>query len=270
MNNSDLHAIFFIIPTKNRWNNVRKLLGEIQQQLYGCPYKLFMIIVNDTFYKNSENTIKDIPDIFEYNIIQLKKNYGQRLATMIGVKQAADYAFAKNVLTEKTIFITMDDDGGHPAQALENMIAAFKNNKTKTLAYASPIYTNTIRSFGSSINHIFFRISFRLQPDVKIGSFRAFPAKLAYEALNLPVSYPYLSAMLLSCHPETKMVYFNKHTKMETGAKSTYSLLKLANIWLKLFIFWGPFKALGKIIRIPSVFDDQRYIYRKSTGNIDE
>lgn len=255
-----LPKLTIIIPTLNGAERIKLLSAELKKVL--AAYISFtLIIVDDGSTAEQSQQLRQLtatePRI---HLIQLDGNYGQRIATVIGT-----------ALAESELILTMDDDGSHPPEAILPALACLHSQPELDLLYLAPRPLSAGRDaglrrpavwrrLGTLANNVLFHACLGLPWQVPVGSFRLFRADLAKAALQRPVCWPYLSAMLLNCRPQVGVHFYSPPAagdaygnSVGTLAGSSYSLRKLTGLYLRLVWYWGPFKALaGRFCRARS------------------
>jgi glycosyltransferase involved in cell wall biosynthesis len=199
-------------------------------------------------------------------LVRLPENQGQVLATLVGVSLAkGDY------------LITIDDDGSHPPGSLPGLLDCLPGRPALELVYAWPEAGSDsgpdrpwIRRLGTFANNWLFRQCLGLPEGIAVGSYRIFKRSLLQKALSVPVSYPYLSAMLLRAgrgNPEGwvgSYCYAVPGRIMQSQGQSRHRLAGLFTIYSRLFFFWGPGHSLGKRLRPPRQFSVDDFVYQVS------
>mgnify|MGYP006133373065 CR=1 FL=1 len=97
--------IIILTPLYNDWNNLNRLLQEINQHTTNMDNNFELVVVNDcSSIKGKINTL-NLNKIKKATIINLKKNLGSQRAIALGLK----YILMEKKLSEKIIII--DSDG---------------------------------------------------------------------------------------------------------------------------------------------------------------
>ncbi|MCF7927690.1 MAG: glycosyltransferase [Spirochaetales bacterium] len=183
--------------------------------------------------------------------IFMDRNRGQQIATIAGMSVARG-----------SWIITMDDDGEHPPECIEELIA--RGEEGNDLVYAAVKQpekrkTTCMRRTGSALNQFLFTRFLGLPKEVRVSSFRAIRATWFRQTFeNLENPFPYLSAMLLREGPRVSSIRYSG----KAASASRYSIASLALIWWKLFRFWGPLRFIPSE-RPHLTADDIRSMYRE-------
>ncbi len=239
MNENDISDISIVIPSKNGARPLRRLLPELLR-LFPANILVEIVVVDDgsrpplAALSGPWNESKSI------RLVRLDRNRGQQRATMTGIRHA------------RFAWIATIDDDGHPAGVLPRMVA--RARRGYDLVYGAPVARRPRygRFAGTLANNALFRIWLGKPARVRVTSLRLIRGTLARRAVITPVSYPYLSAMLLSFQPATACVYFFADPG---GSKSRYDLRALTRILFALLFYWGPFRSLGRAVSPPRVAD---------------
>lgn len=177
------------------------------------------------------------------SVLHLSRCTGQVHATLVGVAAARG-----------AIVITMDDDGSHPPEIVPRMVRILRQDDRTDLVYAAPAShlhppgngRPPVRRFGTVLNNLLFRRFLGLPHRIPVGSFRAIRAGLLQRALETPVRYPYLSAMLLQFRPGVAVVRYRSPL---IRTPSRHTIRRLVGVWGRLVLYWGPLRPLGALMR---------------------
>lgn len=188
-----------------------------------------------------------IADHVAVSTVCLPANRGQQEATIIGC-----------ALATGDIIVTMDDDGAHPAAVAVAMVECLLVHARLQVVYAAPVdpHISLVRRLGTRANNALFSLFAHKPWRVPVTSFRAMHRSLVQRALELPVSYPYLSAMIFALRPHVGVVRYRSPVVHKAGrASSRYSIRRLVTIFWGLLVFWGPLRPIGRRIRRPIRYD---------------
>lgn len=167
----------------------------------------------------------------------LHRNRGQQHATLVGIELAG-----------APVIVTMDDDGAHPPDVVPRLVAAIAAGAD--LAYAVPTIAHGIsplRRAGTAINRTVFRLALGAPRGTRVSSFRAFSRDLYVRARRRPVTWPYLSALLLSARPRVVSLRYRRPALAATGSR--YSLRRLIATQLAILFHWGPLRGVARSVR---------------------
>jgi glycosyltransferase involved in cell wall biosynthesis len=272
-----------VIPTLNGALRLQSVVPRVVVAATSItsPDKFEILIVNDGSNTTEAAVLQSLE--IEYSCLSVitlgapAVPTGQIHATLTGVAAASG-----------RIIVTMDDDGGHPPEVIPQMIEVMRENTGTSLVYASPVYASPrrgrgnrtagnirstdpgparprkqhwikrrwIRQIGTRLNNFVFHAFLGLPRDIPVGSFRAIRRDLVEKALAKPVRYPYLSAMLLQFYPCVDLVrYKATYPAVSGSAEATrYSTRRLAGIWMRVLLYWGPLRRLGAFLRPSAPF----------------
>ncbi len=235
----------------------------------GSPSQLRHIAVETVRFHDALSSA--VAPSIHCSIVCLPENRGQQLATIVGVAAA-----------KGEIIATMDDDGAHPPFELVEMVRRITAGDSIDLIYGAPRRRaagsagrpalddahRTARRLGTWCNNALFSVCLGKPWAVPVTSFRVFRRGLAECALTRPVSFPYLSAMLLSCDPAVAAHRYDGPIpgSADDGVTispaahdaSRYTIITLGNIFWNLLLYWGPLKRIGRVLRPPEPIEIPR------------
>lgn len=220
----------------------------------GSPRDEQHLVAGEIARRNGPDAIaaaygSDNPVRISCRSVCLPGNRGQQYATILGVAAATGELIA-----------TIDDDGAHPPAELIRMVRYMMDHPETDLIYGAPFRNDrSVRRLGTVMNNTLFSLFVGKPWDVPVTSFRVIRQSLVRCALEEPVSFPYLSAMLFSCRPVSAVHRYNPpggtagSSSGQSGStgESRYSLKGLSRIFWNLVLFWGPLRGIGRLIRTP-------------------
>jgi|TARA_B110000881_G_C18513657_1_gene483649 hypothetical protein len=119
--------IIILTPLYNDWNNLNRLLQEINQHTKNIDNNFELIVINDCSpIKGKINTI-NLNKIIRISIINLKKNLGSQRAIAIGLK----YVVTKEKKIKKIIVI--DSDGQDEPSIIPEIIKSSNDTPQTTI-----------------------------------------------------------------------------------------------------------------------------------------
>jgi glycosyltransferase involved in cell wall biosynthesis len=110
-------SISIVIPTYNSGSYILKTLKKIGNWIASQERDIQLLVVNDGSNDNTIDQCKEAKEHVKFTLIQLEKNYGQRVATCIG------YQYAKT-----RYVITFDDDLQYSLNEINDLIAKIKSD----------------------------------------------------------------------------------------------------------------------------------------------
>ncbi|WP_018525710.1 glycosyltransferase [Alkalispirochaeta alkalica] len=176
-------------------------------------------------------------------LVMMPRRTGQIGATLAGVAAARG-----------ELVVTLDDDGAHPPEVIPRLRRRLEEVPGCALVYGVPRRkARGIRGLGTRLNSLLFHLFLGLPWSIPVGSFRMIRRELLVKALNRPVAFPYLSAMLLQFRPVTAAVRYGdaRGSREIDGSASSYTLRRLLRVYGSLFLYWGPLRSLGRVLRPP-------------------
>jgi len=265
-----------IIPTLNGAERVKRLCAELKNKL-GYNISFTLIIIDDGSKPEQAQLLRQLAATEPcLRLVQLDANYGQRIATVVGT-----------ALADCELILTMDDDGSHPPEAILPALDFLQQRPELDLLYLAPRRRPASqrgvmrlpagqhtairrpaawRRLGTLANNFLFHACMGLPWQVPVGSFRLFRTELVKTALQRPVCWPYLSAMLLACRPQVAVQFYSPPASVKkpgrtssTVAGSSYSPRKLTGLYLRLVWYWGPLKTLAGWFCRGKVFNPADY-----------
>jgi len=231
-----------LIPTYKGNQNLSRLLPPLVAELSTLGTgEILIILDNPNSYALLE--LASLSKTYrEVRILQNSANRGQRMATLQGISQARG-----------RYTITMDDDGSHPPTGIGQLYNRAKELGPRSLVYGTcggPENRPVHRNLGTVLNTKLFQRYLGLPSPIRVGSFRCFATKFAQEAIAIPVTFPYLSAQLLSRKPQVDQIFYEAPFDQP---ESRYTWLVLARLFCKLVLHWGPFAPLARRLCVAQV-----------------
>jgi glycosyltransferase involved in cell wall biosynthesis len=183
--------------------------------------------------------------VLDLTAVCLSENRGQPEATVIGVG-----------LARGGLVATVDDDGGHPVEELPAMVSRLTQDPRLDVVYGAPIGRSGISMFrrlGTVCNNLLFTLFARKPWRVPVTSFRVIRRERVQAALAVPMSYPYLSAMLFASVPPPKVGVHRYPAPPATPSR--YVPRRLLQVYWRLVLYWGPLRVLGRRLRPRRIYD---------------
>ena len=118
----------FLIPVYNDWDNLSRLLKEIDSEIEQLNYDFDVIILNDFSSVKHNISIKNLKKLKKIKIINFEKNIGNQKAIAIGLR----YISKMDDNNEKMI-ILLDSDGQDDPGILNKIIEKNKEFPDKTI-----------------------------------------------------------------------------------------------------------------------------------------
>ncbi|WP_159438747.1 glycosyltransferase [Alkalispirochaeta americana] len=143
-------------------------------------------------------------------LVLMPRRTGQIGATLAGVAAARG-----------ELVVTLDDDGAHPPEVIPLLRRRLEEVPGCSLVYGVPRRkARGVRGLGTRLNSLLFHLFLGLPWSIPVGSFRMFRRELLVRALERPVAFPYLSAMLLQFRPVTAAVRYGEWPRGEESGRT--------------------------------------------------
>lgn len=215
-----------IVPVYEGEKTLEKLFEGIQANLksFGSFEVLFVF---DCGSDKSWEILKELKSKYprEIRIFQLKKNYGQHNATLLGISKSAG-----------KIIVTMDEDLQHDPKYLGSLISEQKEGNFDVVyaRFSNPKHS-LLRKVASKI----------LQKSLKVlipglgyySSFRVIKKETAQKLQYLRNSYTFIDASLMSVNPSIGFLDIDHRENKTRG--STYNILKLTSHAVRLVLAYS-------------------------------
>ncbi len=207
--------ISIVIPSYNGWDRLPALCSKIIREV-GNEVEFEIIIVDDGSENRSDNFIIDLRNTgVDVKGVFLKKNYGQQLGTLAGLK-----------VSMGDFVITVDDDLSHnPKYFIELLSRVEKNKFDVVFGVPKKSRAGLLRRGGSGLRDIIFNVFFRKSRDISVSSFRILNRPLVNKIIGDISEYRYLSVAILK-HAE-KIANMQVQYKRDSGNTSRYNFIKL-------------------------------------------
>lgn len=222
--NNKASGVSIVIPCFQSTASLIHLVEDIQSVMQNSQFfsshEIILVADGLAALRNLQELFPQLPS--SLRILPLAKNYGEQIALVAGISYATqDYIF------------TLDDDGQHPAIALELLI------EEKFLSGSGLVYAQNSRLSQPFVKHLLSRSAKRLFEHLlapgasKISSVRLFDRAPAANALqDLADSRVVLDGVLLQIFPSVSSVAVEFRPRMR--GRSNYSFRKLVGHTLDL------------------------------------
>ena len=187
-----MNNFFIVTPTFNDWKSLNKLLFYLNKNIKGIKGKFGVIIVNDNSSEKLKLDVKNLSNINNIKILNLKKNIGSQKAIYVGLK------FIEKS-KQKSIISILDSDGEDDPSKLKKLISlAAKEKENIFVANRSSRHENM---FLRSLNKFRLIVTFFLTGKyMNFGNFSAFSSdnfKNVFSNDNLWLAYS--SGVMKNC-----------------------------------------------------------------------
>ncbi len=222
--------ISVVVPVYNSQDTLEMLCSRLKETFKILNLDLEIILVDDCSEDDSfSRMIEQHAMDSRVKIIQLKKNYGQQNALMCGLHY---------VTGEYTVI--MDDDLQNPPEEIAKLW--LKIMEGYDVVYGLPPLAikkvQGYRYWGGVLRDLLFNLMINKPPKIKVSSFRILKGDLVGKIIKDRTYFVYISAITFKDTVKAANVEVEHH-KREFG-HSNYSMLKLAGLYLKILLNYGP------------------------------
>ncbi len=218
------HEVGIIIPVYRATPALPALLQALEKDLAHTDWHAY--IIDDSAHAPTQSFVRQHCTGPRVTCICLADNSGQQNAVLCGIRAALPHCCK---------FVTMDDDGQHPARLVPILLQ--KLSPQNSLVYAVPIEPDAgVRGMGSHARDVLFRLCFSLPKDITVSSFRAFTHDVAEHVAAFSGSFFYFSAVALGTKPVVQCISYNPHTRIY--GKSGYTLKKLVLLYCGIIHYY--------------------------------
>ena len=215
-----VETVEIIIPVFNEEAGVASFHQRLCSVVDTLPFKFQFVYINDGSKDKTSQVLENLSSTdFRIKVIELSRNFGHQAAITAGI----DSADADTV-------ITMDGDGEHPAQMIEEMLKLAKAGYEVILAQrledqkASWFKRWTSNAFYWFINRIG---DTRIQPGV--GDFRLITRNVLVSLKNLSEYHRFLRGMVAWMGYRTVILPYTPQNRIAGSSKfSLKKMFKLA------------------------------------------
>jgi polyisoprenyl-phosphate glycosyltransferase len=216
-----------IVPVFNSAQTIQILCDQISVVFRAIDLPFEIILVNDSSFDSSWQTIQEIKTKYMFPIIDvsLSENIGQHAALHIGMQ------YAKGMF-----IVTLDDDLQFPASEIAKLVERQRKTNAE-LVYGIPKSRNhsTVRNLASRVALFFFH--YTVGTSKKATSFRLIKRALVEKIINTKRAIVFIDGMLAKYNPKTSHV-FVEHRERLVG-KSGHNLIKQAWWTLKILFTYS-------------------------------
>lgn len=179
--------ISVIIPVYNPDKKLISLLKSLKKEIK--KFKSEIILVNDIGDETNNKILNNVKKIHKnLRVINLKKNYGQHYATLLGISVARG-----------DFLVTLDEDYQHDPKYLNKMQKYLLSKKLDVVfvKFKDKKHNFSKRNF-SRINQFLLKKVFKLDSDIETSSYRLMSKTFAQKLINDFFVEPNLSCMILN------------------------------------------------------------------------
>lgn len=230
-----------VIPVYKSTKSIETLVEQIVELGKQIEQTFEIILVNDSpFYLDTVHTLKGLSKKYPSLItITLRKNQGQHVAILVGLKKAAG-----------KYIITMDDDLQHPVKEIPKLLSAIKEDENVEVVFGVPPLSQKKHSLWRNIGSYFInsQADFFIKnapKNIRKSAFRIMTKEVKEIVLKNYNAMPALSSLLVNATSQVINIEV-EHNERAFG-KSQYTLRKLISLTLNSIIYYSawPLKTLG-------------------------
>jgi len=212
------------IPVYNGSKTIGDLVAETRRQLRDYGYELEFVLVNDGSQDNSDRVCTQIAEENDdVSYICLRRNYSEHNAVMCALNHmTGDYA------------IIVDDDFQNPPSEIIKLVKEAEKGFDVVYAKYRKKKHNWFRNWGSRFNDRMATWLIGKPKNLYLCSFKLITRDVVNEIIKYTGPFPYIDGLLLRVTNNISDVYV-EHLPRKEG-KSNYTLGKLINLWLSMFI----------------------------------
>lgn len=210
------------IPVYNGADTIVPLLESLDKVFSGIDKEV--VLVNDGSRDSSADVCKSLFKEYSYvKFINLRKNSGEHNAVMCALNYCTgDYA------------AIIDDDLQNPPEEIFKLLEEIQKGYDVVYAKYHIKRHHWFRNFGSKINDIFATWLIGKPKNLYLCSFKIINRAMIDELKKYKGPFPYIDGLLLRATNNVSSVYVEHKARMQ--GKSNYTLGKLLNLWLSMFI----------------------------------
>ena len=210
------------IPVYNGSDTISPLMENLDSTFSNIEKEV--VLVNDGSRDNSAEVCKDLCKKYDYvKFINLRRNYGEHNAVMCALNYCTgDYA------------VIIDDDLQNPPEEIFKLLNEIEKGYDVVYSKYHVKKHPWFRNFGSKVNDVFATWLIGKPKNLYLCSFKIINRAMIEELKKYKGPFPYIDGLLLRATNNVSSV-FVEH-KARTQGKSNYTLGKLLNLWLSMFI----------------------------------
>ena len=210
------------IPVYNGADTICPLMENLDSTFSKIEKEV--VLVNDGSRDKSAEVCKDLCKKYDYvKFINLRRNFGEHNAVMCALNYCTgDYA------------VIIDDDLQNPPEEIFKLLNEIEKGYDVVYSKYHVKKHNWFRNFGSKINDVFATWLIGKPKNLYLCSFKIINRAMIDELKKYKGPFPYIDGLLLRATNNVSSV-FVEH-KARTQGKSNYTLGKLLNLWLSMFI----------------------------------
>lgn len=221
------NSISVVIPVYNGEKSLYELHRRLSAFLENSCKDYEIIMIDDGSIDNSYMKMCRLHEVDNrVKAIALDGNFGQQNAIMCGLRHAKYEAI-----------VTMDDDLQHPPEEIIKLLNALEQGYDVVYGIPANKKHSFYRNIGTRLTDSLFNIICKKPKEIRVSSFRAMKKYMAEVISMDQTSFVYISAITLNYTKNIGNIAV-VHNERKFG-KSNYNMIKLAKVFLKLFIYYS-------------------------------
>lgn len=210
------------IPVYNGAKTIAPLVEKTRTELK--DYDLEFVLVNDGSRDESDEVCTKVAEAArDVRYLCLRRNFGEHNAVMCALNHATgDYA------------VIIDDDFQNPPEEIRKLVAEADKGFDVVYSKYRKKKHHLFRNLGSKFNDIMATWLLGKPKNLYLCSFKLIRREVVDEIVKYKGPFPYIDGLLLRVTSSLSSV-FVEHSARKEG-KSNYTLAKLVNLWLNMFI----------------------------------
>jgi undecaprenyl-phosphate 4-deoxy-4-formamido-L-arabinose transferase len=219
-----------VVPVYNSRDTLEMLYFRLKQTFDTLQLEFELILVDDGSQDDSFSRMAELhAQDARVKIIQLKRNFGQQNALMCGLRH-----------TSGEYTVIMDDDLQNPPEEIGKLWSKIREGYD--VVYGLPAHSaqkgRGYRYWGGVLRDILFDRVLHTPAGIKVSSFRILHRDLVRKIIQDQTTFVYISAIIFKQSVHAANIEVVHHPR-ELG-HSNYNMLKLAKLYLKIWLNYGP------------------------------
>ena len=210
-----------VVPVYFAGERIRRLVRAVLETFEGQEIEI--VLVNDGSTDDTEShCIAAADEHPEVKFISLRRNFGEHNAVICGL----------NYVTGDYVAI-IDDDFQNPPEEIKKLLALAEQYDVVYSRYPVKKH-HWFRNLGSRFNDRVATAMLGKPKDLYLSSFKVIAKPVVDEVIKYRGPFPYIDGLILRATQSITSVEV-EHLSRDEG-QSSYTLGKLVNLWLNMFI----------------------------------
>lgn len=224
--------ISVVIPVYNSEYSLVELYQRLTNALQIITDDYEIIMIDDYSKDDSYEQILQLhKKDNRVKAIKLAENFGQQNAIICG------FNYIKG-----NYVITLDDDLQYNPEDIINLYNTIIKGYEVVYGIPEDRDYSFYRKIGSKLTNYLFGLITPKNPGIRVSSFRIMTRELVEKVVKYKSSFVYISAIILKHTKNITNIYIT-HNERKYG-KSNYNFIKLAQLFIKLYIYHGNLSLL--------------------------